>query len=196
MNRARDKILPGARLARDENGDVARCGAADHLPDVEHRHAGPNERLARGVRPKLSGRRLPVAHEPLRLHGTRHRVEQHREIEGLGDVLEGTRLHRGDRPWAVAVRRRHDDGGLGPGAATNLPEKVEAVSVRQPHVEQHAVALARPERLTCLAEVGREDRLVPLRAHGAREPVTNAGLIVDDQHGTHWCELSPSRLPA
>ena len=81
--------------------------------------------------------------------------EERREIERLGQVVEGAVAHGADGALAVAVRRRHDDRHVALRAGADLAQELEPVAVAQADVEQHAVGRARGQLAARLGEAGR-----------------------------------------
>ena len=177
---ARDEILARPGFPHDEDGYVARGSPADDLPHVEHRGARTDQRVP-GRRRRRRGARVA---ERLRLDRALDGVEERRKVERLRDVLECARLHRRDGALAIAVRGRHDDGNLG-ASAPDLTEEIEAVAVGKPDVEEHAVDRIAAKNRPRFGERPGDDRLVTLRSDRPREPVADAGFVVDDEDVTH-----------
>ena len=170
---ARHELLARAGLAHYQDRRVGRRRATDDLPHRQHRRAGPDRRVAHG------------APEEALSHRALHGVEEDRQVERLGDVLERARLHRMNGALAVAVRGRHDDGRLPVETGAHLAEQIQAVAVLEAHIEQDAVELLAPERGARLREAGRGDRPVPFGRNRPHQALAHAGLVVHDEHRGH-----------
>ncbi len=132
MDRARDELFSSARFAAHEDGDRRRGGAPDELPDLVHRGRLADEGLV--VREELGRRALRVLR---RADGAHHGREQARQVEGFGDVVEGSVAHRRDGPRSVVVSRRDDHRDVAERALPELTEEVEAVAVAQAYVQEN-----------------------------------------------------------
>jgi hypothetical protein len=178
VDRARHQLLAGAGLAGDEHRRVRSRGAADQLPDRQHRRRRADQARARRRR-RRGGRRL---RQPALRDRALDGGEQRREVERLGQIVEGAVAHGADGALRVAVRGRDDHRHvlLLPGA--DLAQELEPVAVAQADVEQDAVGRARGQLAARLGEAGRRRRGEAEPLDRADEPFTHAGLVLDDEH--------------
>ena len=116
MDRLRDQLLAGARLAGDEHRRRGGRRQFDHLVNLPHLRAVPDERSEGAVFAKLTAQRLHLAH---RLEPLDDFVEQHlqsMDLDRLRQIVVGALLHRLDRaldgPLRGQQQRRHVGGAL------------------------------------------------------------------------------------
>jgi hypothetical protein len=99
--------------------------APDQLPDAEHGGAGADQAAARRGCDGRCERLDQFALLDSALDGG----EQQREVERLGEVVEGAVAHRLDGALAVAVGGSDDDGNVAVRAGPELAQQCEAVAV-------------------------------------------------------------------
>ena len=174
------QLLAGARLAPQEDGDVAGCHTADGLVDLLHPRVPAHE-----------GAELPHLLEPglevldflgQALHQKRPLGEQEQfvHVEGLGEVIVGAPLHRLDGGLHGAVGRHDDHLGVGP-RLSDFPEEGEAVHARHPNVEEDQVeGLAAGLLEGGLPVLHRDDAIAGLLQALFQDPA-QAVFVVGDQ---------------
>ena len=148
VDRARDELLAGARLAADQHRRARRRDRADLLPDVADRRALAED-LA-GVRTtcgELDQLRARLAARERGLHDRAQPID----VDRLDQVLVGAELDRLDGRLHVVARGHDDDRRLGR-ALRERGEHVEAGAAGQAEIEQHQVGAvgaqrSRPARL-------------------------------------------------
>jgi hypothetical protein len=102
------------------------------------------------------------------------------ERERLLDEVLGAHAHCLDRRLDVAVPRDHHHRQLGV-ESSHAGQRLEAVHLRQPHVEQQQVVAARLERLQALLAALHRLHGVALVVEDALERGADTALVVDDQ---------------
>ena len=106
------------------------------------------------------------------------------QAEWFGDVVVGTRVETENFLGFLRPRRQHDDG-RGDAAPAQFAAHLEAIELRQHHVQQHQVPFASQcDRQTLLA-VDRDLRLMSLPAQIFFEAERKVGLVFDDQDSRH-----------
>ena len=157
MDRPRDQVLAGTRLAADEDGDVRARGLADDLADLVHLRALPERELVlKAVTPVVVSLAAPGTHRSG--DGTLDRVfEVFRSERLLEDVIGAEGRCLGDPLDAAAIG---DDDDRPRSAALDLeaPQKVDAIGLGgiEIHQAQHELVAAE----------GGESFLDRLRDHG------------------------------
>ena len=180
VNRPGDHLLARARRSGDEDLHVGGRRAADRLPHLAHGRAAADQVWVGGA--GRGGAFAEADDERARAHGATDDVAQLRQIDRLGDVIEGAETHGADHPLAVVERGHHDDrNGVGP-ARAHLGQKIETVPVGQLQIEEDAVVLAAGERRARLRQAGRERRDLPAAAERAHQAVPDCRLVLDDEH--------------
>ena len=188
VQRARHQFLAGTGLAGDQHRDVALRQAADGPEHVLHGRCLP-QHLGRCAH-ALLGHFLALAF----FHRAADQLHRLGQVEGFGQVFEGSALESGDGAVEVG-ERRHDDDGQARELFLDLGEQVQARAAGHADVaDQHlgaAVVAAGLQRLQHLARVDETaggkavarqgllqheaDRLViinyPDRLHGAGVPL-------------------------
>src|SRR5207244_851105 len=153
--------------------------AADELPDGQHGGAGADQ-PATSHRRRRWPRERPG--ERALLDGALDGGEEEREVEGLGEVVEGAVAHRLDGALAVAIGGGDDHRHLAMDTGAQLAQEVEAVAVAQPDVEQHAVDGLLREQLARLLEPAGGYRKITELLDGTLEALADAPLVLHDQH--------------
>ena len=172
--RARDELLAGAALARDED----RRGRRRGLADVGHQ---PSHRLARAHDAADPEPRLELevlAGEAARVEDAPERVQDVLGGEGLLEEVVGPGAHGLHRRPHVAVPRDHDDRRRD-AAAADLRERVEAVLSRHLDVEEDRVVV---RRLGDGVDARRDGRdLVPLLGEERPQGLADVDFVVADE---------------
>ena len=176
MEPPRDQLLPGPRLAGDQDGDVA---GGDAVDDGQHL-------LGPGVgRDELVAVLLPRQE-------TSHQVDEGAgRGKRLGDVVRGAevdRLHR----LRDGAEGGQDDDLRRPGPRPDAPKQLDPVHLRHPAVGEDDVdrgTVQEGERLCAVARFdhGMAGFLEDLPDHGPER-----GFVVDDQDSSHAL-VSPRR---
>src|SRR4029077_11327544 len=113
MNRLRDELLAGPRLARDEHRRARRRRLLDDLVDLPHLGAVADERAERTMLAQLAPQRLHLAH---RLEALDDLVEQDLQalnVDRLREVVVRAFLHRLDGGLDGALRREQQRRHVG-----------------------------------------------------------------------------------
>ena len=149
VDRARDQLLAGAALARDQHRAV---GARDLRHDVEHaaqRAAVADDVLEAVLRAQLALQRAVLGLEATVLDRLLDEPAHHVEValvERLLEVPERARAQRFDRALGAAEARDDDAGQVGVDLV-DLPHQLESVQARHAHVGDDEVEAAlRQER--------------------------------------------------
>ena len=190
VQRTGGEILPGSGLALNQHRRRESVSPAGELLDARdlrnehpHRVAASHQRgVARG--PLLALARVREPPGQLRLSQNALDLDhQLVEIDGLGQVVVGTFLHRRDRILQPAEGGQHQHRKVGVVAAPQLAQEVETGPVGQPHVEQHEIGPPGGEPVPRPRDVVRQ-----LALHAAAPELLDdrAGeqlLVVDDEDG-------------
>ncbi len=190
VQRARHQLLAGAAFAHDHHGEVGLSEARDDAIDFLHRRRTADQR-----QPVFGSVDRAVALCLRALQCPRHHAGQFLQVEGLGQIFERAAFGRGDRGQKRILRAHHQDGQIGT-HALDARNKIEAAFIRQHHVGDDQIALARrnpaPQagRRAGRAHVatGAPQRLVQHRANGA--------VVVADQELSQPSGLSRLRHAA
>ncbi len=178
VDRPRDQLLAGARLAQQQHGHVARRDPPDQLEHALHRRAAADDPLAVG--PRAAGEAARAAAPAARDRGPQ-RLDQRRRVERLLHVVERARAHRGDRPRAAAVRR-DDDRRRRPAPHRQLLEQRRAVAVGQAQVEQHRVDRLAGQRRARLGQRRGLAHREAVVAQQVAQRLARRGVVLDQQH--------------
>ena len=109
-------------------------------------------------------------------------------VGGLGQVVDGAELHRGDGGGDVAVAGQHDGACVGADLG-ELRDDVEAVAVLQPHVDDGEGRRLLPDQVEALGDrVGRA-HLEAARLHGTRQPLEERPVVVDQDERAIFRQL-------
>ena len=177
VDRARDQLLAGARLAGDQHGGVALGGALDHAEHALHRLGAPDQ-LAQAIglaRAKLQAPARPRQHQRA-LDGGAHLFVGER----LDQVLVRAQPHGLDGRLHRRVRGHQDHLDLGR-ARADAAQHLEAVHARHRQIAQHHLRVV-VEALEALFARTRGDHLaLPVVAEQDRQRAPHVGLIVDDE---------------
>ncbi len=105
------------------------------------------------------------------------------EIEGLGQVVVRTLLHRLDRGFDAAESGHHQkDGPVG--ARPRLLQQPDPVEDRHLEIGDHDVGVEALDERERLLPVGSRTRLVSLVFEDLGQRLSCVGLVVDDEHST------------
>ena len=184
MDRVRDHLLAGARLARDEHRGARGADAPDLFDDGLDRgafaeHAGERTR-------RLLDQEVALHPQALAREHALHRQFQHVDVHGPLQVVLGAQLQRLHRGVDRALRGHHDRGNQAPAFGHAL-EQPDAVEHRHAQVREHQVDRLALDHLQGLLAVDRRESTVPELAQHDLEDANHVGLVVDDQHvdGVH-----------
>ena len=135
VDRLRDELLAGARLAPDEHRCRRRRRLLDGAVDAPDARAVADDATEAAVLAQLPPQHLDLAQCLLALE---HLVEQDPKalrIDRLGQVVVGAHLHRLDRRLDTALRRQDDDAQVGE-LILQRAQQVEAAHARHDQVAQ------------------------------------------------------------
>ena len=177
VQRARDELLAGAGLARDQHGHARARQPPDRLEHLLHRR-----RLTDDARRRLRRSSAPAAAAAALPRRARDELDRFVDVERLRQILERAALVGGHGAVEIRVRRDHDDGNVGIRAREPLHE-LEAAHVGHADVgDQHVgpAVLERVEEFLAGLEGAREhvgllQRLLEHPPHGL--------VVVDDPNG-------------
>ncbi len=181
VQRLRDELLPGAALAAHEHREIGLRDLLDQLEDPPHGRARADQVLEAQVAIDALEQQPVLALEPRALQRTAHDQADLVVVERLGDVVLGAGLHRLHGDLLVAVRRDHDDGGLGPRLLHGAQDVHARNAAAEREVGEHQVdrrfAQACERRF---ARVGDRDLVaLPPQQPGQRE--LDRALVLDDE---------------
>ena len=152
------------------------------LARQQHRLAGEHDLATRKVhaqaaiveqRRGVRGRRLRAQQDPDPRHQLGH-------AERLGHVVVGAGIQRRDFFRLVRTHGQHQHRHLRPLA--DFAQGVEAIAIRQTHVQHHHVRAARGQCIDArLRGVGKRDRIA-LRAQADLQEPADLRFVVDHQH--------------
>ena len=181
---ARDELLAGAALSRDEDRRLEVGDLRDRPEDVEHLLALREDGLELVLLVDLLSQGAVLAPQRLALFCLSQREDDLVRLERLADVVVGPRLHRLDGEVHVAVRA-HDDDRRRMLLRLERRQHVETSHARHAHVRQDDVGVERvDERQRRLAAVGNLDLEAMLLEEGAQDEA-NVLLVIDDQYAAH-----------
>ncbi len=178
VQRMGDQLLAGAGFAVDQHRDVGMAEATDGAEDLLHgRRFADDLRRRQGLR-----RRLQVQLLAGMLAGAADQRNGIVDVEGLGQVLEGTALVGGH--GAVEVRmRRHDDDRQARMLRANLRQHVEAAGARHADVREDDVrllGLQRAEHAIGAVETARDHAGL---LQGFLQHPADGTVVIDDPDG-------------
>ena len=177
MQRPRDQLLAGARLAGDEHREVRSAEPPDCPEHLLHRgRRADDPRRRRRHRPGVAVRVLPVVGDCSRDQG--HRLV---DVERLRQVLVRTTLVGGHCAVQIGVAG-HDDHREMRVASGDLAEQLQSVDVRHADVGDDRVRLALPQsRVDAGAALESLDR-EPGATERALQHPPDRPVVVDDPH--------------
>jgi len=180
VHRLRGQFLARAGFARNQGGADVRRQPADQIEDLLHRRTAANH----SAELELPGEgQLRVGEAPVRrelVAGAGQGLFEARDVERLGEVVDGAQLDGLDGRIDAGVSRHQRDPGVGVGLAQRAND-FETTDVGHPQIDERDVGMPQGGRLDGLAAVraGRDLEAFRLRdpAHHAEHP----RLVVDDQ---------------
>ena len=181
---ARDQLLAGAALARDQHDRVGRRDLHDARQHVADRLRAADDVLEVVALLELLGEELNLAVQAPALERLRHLHEQLLLAERLLDVVEGADAHGLDRALDRAVGGHHDDLGHRL-RLFGRAQHVDAVELAHPQIGDHDVVRAGGAELAALRAVCRFVDLVAAATQHHRQRRAHVALIVDDENLTH-----------
>lgn len=181
---ARDQFLAHAGLAGDVHRRLAARDLADGLAQFDHRRRFAVQARAHGLAGAAAGvvefQRVP------------HQIAQHRQIDRLGDEIEGAGLERIDRGFDVAEGGDHRHRGVRVLLA-DLGDQIHARAVRQAHVGQAQVVTVAQQLAASLAEARRGVATQAHPAQGHDQQLANIALVIDYQCTTGFSHYALHR---
>ena len=111
-----------------------------------------------------------------------HARQQLAGAEGLGQVVVGAGVERGDLVALLAARRQHDDRHVRPLA--QAPDHLQAVDVGQAEIEDDDVGLARGHLDQAVGAGRRLEEPVALARQGRAQEAPDLRLVLDDRTTT------------
>jgi hypothetical protein len=182
VQRLGDQLLPGARLARDEDGAAGRRDALDDAEDGLHALVGPDDGGTPAVAQARAQAQVLLA-RPLQLDGVGDAPQELVGVEraALLDVVEGAALDGVDRVAQLLRNRRHHDDGDLRQVLSHVLQHAVAVEPRHRDVGHHHVEGLRAELLDGLAPVARRHDLGARVAQQIGEHVAEALVVHHEQ---------------
>src|SRR5215470_17801987 len=111
MHRPRDELLTRSALARDHHGGTAVRRLSDGFEDLENPRALADEAFEAVLTTQLALELAILVLESLALQRIRDGEAQLVELEGLGDVVIRTELHRLHGRFRRSERSHHQHDG-------------------------------------------------------------------------------------
>ncbi len=187
VQRARHQFLARARLARDQHRDLALAEPADGAKDVLHgRRLAQHLGLQRGL---CLGHVLAQAF----LDGAADELHRLGQVEGFGQVLEGSALEGRDGTVQVGVRGHDDDGQAGLLGADLLEQFQAGAAGHADIADQHLWWLARRvagiDIGQCREHVARLNEAARCPAFPAQclfQHEADGRVIIHDPDRFHW----------
>ena len=181
-----DQLLAGAGLALDEDAGAARRHLLDHPQQLDHAGVRADDVPESVALAEPLAQPAVLLHQAGALHGALDHHRQHREIEGLGEVVVGALLHRLDGVGDGAEGGHHHEGRVALGGL-GLLHQADAVEARHLQVGEDHVGLELLELAERLEAVGRRLGAVALLTEDLREGRPCVGLVVHDQDPPAGC---------
>jgi hypothetical protein len=178
VDRARNQLLARPRLARDQDRHIPHRGFRDRIETRAHGLAGAHQAAQVQSLPAAP----PQVLDPI-VHGAGHTEQQILDRAALLPVPPHTRSD--GRLCAILVACARDDHDLWrTWRGLDVRDPVEAVPVRQGHVEQHHRGLEARQSLDPCAQGSTANRLV-LGARHLFEHVRVLGVVIDNEYLAH-----------
>ena len=133
VDRLRDQLLAGARLADDQHRRRRRRRLLDHLVDLPHLRAVADDAAEAALLAQLPAQHLVLALLRVELGDALQQQLQLLRIDRLGEVVLGAVLDGFDRGLDRALRRQQDDLEL-LGLVLERLEQLHAAHARHHHV--------------------------------------------------------------
>ena len=108
--------------------------------------------------------------------------------EDLGQIIDGSQLHRRHGGGDVAVAREHDGACVGADLG-ELGDDIEAVAVLQPHVDDGEGRRLLPDQVHTFGHRVCHAHLEAARLHGPRQPQHERPVVVDQDQGAIFRKL-------
>ena len=178
MDGARDQFLAGARLARDEDGQVGRDDARDDAIDVLHRRRAADQRQRRVLFRRGLGRDAAPRQR------ARHRLDQRVEVERLGQIVIRPRLRRADGS-GQRVARGQDDRWQRRVAGGDSGEMLQPVAVGQHDVGDEDVGRRGGQRAGGGGERLDGGDIMPGAAQRLCDDGADRRVVIDHQDAAH-----------
>jgi hypothetical protein len=179
VDRAREHLLAGAALARQQDGRLVLGGALEQLEELDHQRRGGDDRPVADSAAHVALEERVRAPQPFALARLLDREDHLGGLEGLGEVVEGAALQGLDGEVAGAVGGHQQDGCAGE-AADQLGQQLEPVHPGHADVAEHDVD-GRLEAGEGARRVCGRHRLVAFGREQEREAVAQGRIVVDDQ---------------
>ena len=191
MNTARDQLLAGAVLAKDEHAAVARRRAIHLLSQRDDPLAFADDfhLLA-----ELRAQARVLLYQRVLAERVAHHQQQALERNGLLDEVVRPQLRGAHGSLDIRVPGDHH-GRFSGVQMLELLEDLEPIHPRQPDVEQHQIVALTLEHGEGQLTAARNLNGVALVTQGGGERGAYVGLVVNDQDaGCHRRSVSLSRL--
>jgi hypothetical protein len=165
----------------NQDGRSTRRGLDDQVEDLPHARALADDvgELVIALLDVLS-KIAVLVHEAAPLEGVAYDHQHLVVLERLGDVVEGTGLHRGDSASNGRKRRDDHDSQIFVDAL-QLVQRGDAVEPRHHDVDDGAIEGQRARQLEPLFPRRGEAHRVPLAAQQRLEDLAHDLLVVDDE---------------
>ncbi len=177
---ARNQLLAGAGLARDEHGAHVRRKAADQPEHLLHRRAAAHHATELEPLRQVAFQGQHLA--PLRrfIADGRQQLPQPLQIERLGEVIEGSELDRFDRAVDRRVAGHEDDLALRADVADRTKD-VEARDAGHAQIEQHELSRAMTQLLHGVFAVGRRRDVESFGERDGTDQGKNRPVVIDHE---------------
>ena len=188
VDRARQHLLAGAALARQQHRRLEAGGALHHLEHLDHRLGGRHDRVFAAGALDLAAQQLIGAPQALALAGLAQREQHLGGREGLREIVVGAALHGLDRELRGAVGGHQDHGRLGQ-PPHQLGQQLEAVHPGHAQVAEHELGGRDLELAQGRLGVGCADGFIALGREHQLEALAQGLVVVDDQDASgHGCQ--------
>jgi hypothetical protein len=176
---ARDQLLAGARLSRDQGRPHMRRQPPDHAEQLLHDRSATNHATELQAPRDVSFHRQQAA-PPLRLFpNRRQQLIEPPEVKRLAQVIHRTQLDSFNRGLDCRVTG-HQHRLTARIHIADRPDHVEATEIRHSQVDQRDIGVSRPQLGDGLSSTGAGNDFEPGTAREAIDNVTNSLLVIDD----------------
>ena len=180
VNRLDHQFLAGAGLAVHQHGACVRREPPDGIEQFLHDRASPDH----AVKLELPGDVGIDLEEPLApadsLPDRHEQSAQPVEVEGLGQVIERTRLDGLDGRVEGRVAGHQDHLAVRVGG-TDGAQHVDPADARHLQIDEHGVRLHRRQACQRVLPVAAEDHFEPETADESFDDGQDAGIVVDHE---------------